>query len=102
MLTLFRLPHIGDFEDSISAADDDYLVELENGKSLCSCGVQLNNIALGRRHIRDVHGPNKNVQCSICKKFYKNERTRNNHAYNQHGLKVDQLRSIADGQKMFH
>ena len=70
------------------------LIFLEAGKVMCNlCGITMNNPNIGR-HFREVHGPDERVQCPICKKFYKSERIRNNHAYNVHGLKADQIRSI--------
>ena len=67
---------------------------MDDGKVMCNkCGQLISNLNTGRRHFREVHGPNLRVQCSICKNFYKNERIRNNHAYNVHGLKVNEIRA---------
>ena len=89
---IFFIITTGDCPSTATLNED--LIFLEAGKVMCNlCGITMNNPNIGR-HFREVHGPDERVQCPVCKNFYKNERIRNNHAYNVHGLKADQIRSI--------
>ena len=68
---------------------------LEEGGVMCiTCGKYLSSIGIGNRHVRETHRPNQKAQCKICKRFYKNERQRNDHYKTSHGVTARQMRNL--------
>ena len=70
-----------------------------------SCGKILSSIGIGNRHVREIHRPNQKAQCRICKKVYKNERSRNVHYQREHGVsskQMDNVIKVPDTMPMYH
>ena len=58
------------------------------------CGKTYSGISSGRRHIRENHRFQAKAQCQFCKRFYKNERQRNEHYNTAHGISARQLKNV--------
>ena len=74
--------------------DEDGLVVLDQGVMCITCGKVLSSEAIGKRHVKESHRPTQKVQCRICKRFYKNERARNEHYRTAHGVTAKQMQNI--------
>ena len=80
---------------NLIVGDDDGLIMMKEGGVMCiKCGKVLSAINSGRRHVRETHRPNQRAQCQICKRFYKNERQRNNHLNSAHGITPKQMKNV--------
>ena len=70
------------------------LVQIGSGGYMClKCGKVLSTLSNGRRHVRESHHFNQTSQCRICKKVLKNERQRNDHYRNAHGVTANQMKN---------
>ena len=67
---------------------------VDGGVMCIQCGKIFTTISNGSRHVREAHRPNVQAQCQICKRFYKNERLRNNHLKYVHGITTKQMKNV--------
>ena len=81
---------LGGNEDNVEG-----LVMLDDGGVMCiTCNKVLSSVSTGNRHVREKHRPNEKAQCRICKRFYCNERQRNNHYKTAHGVSYKQMQNL--------
>ena len=74
---------------------DEGLVMLDAGGVMCiTCGKVYKEAWTGKRHVREIHRSNQRAQCKICKKFYKNERQRNDHYKSVHGVSAKEMQNL--------
>jgi len=82
----------GQYDDSLEADNTEpesggQLARLGSGEYLCLvCGKKLSNAHNGKRHVIQSHQTNMKLQCTICKKEYKNRGTLDTHYYQTHGV----------------
>ena len=73
--------------------NEEDLVTLPGGRVMCKrCDKSYSTMTNASRHFRENHRWQAKSQCQFCKKFYKNERRRNEHLLTSHGISIKHLK----------
>ena len=73
--------------------NEEDLVNLPGGRVMCKrCDKSYSTMTNASRHFRENHRWQAKSQCQFCKKFYKNERRRNEHLLTSHGISIKHLK----------